>query len=192
MKDEKAKYLMVEANEINKKTFTHKRVADCNDWFNIYSEDKIISAKEIFEKYNIPEEYQKIIIKITSPLLIGHKAEEFILGMAFDLTGKRVEKINNELYVNGVNCPIFYDNQVFYNFINFKTRIKKVRYNEIISFLKEIKKEGLLEGYINSLKEFFDISLKINYTFDDDNILDAIKEYKLKHPYETTVRINHK
>ena len=192
MKDEKAKYLILDANEIEKTLYELQRIFEFNDSWNNYCERGKVKAKEYFDNNNIPEEYQKIIIKITSPLLTGHEAEEFILGMAFDLTGKRVEKINNELYVNGVNCPIFYDNQGFYNFINFKTRIKKVRYNEIISFFKEIKKEGLLEGYINSLKEFFDISLKINYTFDDDNILDAIKEYKLKHPYGSTVRINHK
>lgn len=192
MKDEKAKYLIVDANEIEKKLYEMERTFAFNDSFNDYYVIGKAKAKEIFEKNNIPEKFQKIIIKIDLSLLSKYEGEEFILGMGFDLTGRRVERINKELYVNGVSCPIFYDNNGFHDFIEFKTRIKKVRYDVIISFLKDLKNEGLLESYIDSLKEFFDISINVKYTIDDENVLESIKEYKLKHPYSRTVRINSK
>ena len=149
MKNEKAKYLIVDSSEIEKKLYEMERIFAFNASFHDYYVIGKAKAKEIFEKNNTPEKFQKIIIKITSPLLTGHEAEEFIFGMGFDLTGRRVERINKELYVNGVSCPIFYDNNGFHDFIEFKTRIKKVRYNEIISFLKDLKNEGLLEIYID-------------------------------------------
>ena len=192
MKDEKAKYLIVDANEIEKKLYEMERTFAFNDSFNDHYVIGKEKATEFFLKNNIPEKFQKIIIKITSPLLTGYESEEFLLGMHFDLTGRRVERINKELYVNGVSCPIFYDNNGFHDFIEFKTRIKKVKYENVLLFLKELKKEGLLESYIDSLKEFFDISINVKYTIDDENVLESIKQYKLKHPYNRTVRINKK
>lgn len=192
MKDEKANYLMVDSNEIEKTLFEMKRIFEFNDGYNAYFNKGKVFAKNFFEKNNIPEKFQKIIIKINISFFGQYDGEEFILRMPFDLTGRKIEKINKEKYLNATSRPILYDDNRFENFIEFKTKLKKVKYEEVLTFLKELKNEGYLEAYINSLKSFFDINIKINYEINDEDVLETIKEYKLKYLYNNGIRIDGK
>ena len=65
MIDEKAKYLIVNANDIFKQLYQKERVACCNDFYNIYKRVKRINANEAFAKNNVPDKFRSIIIKIS-------------------------------------------------------------------------------------------------------------------------------
>jgi len=62
MKDEIVKYLTIDSSEINKQLYNVKRNFIFNDGYNTYISDRIIDAKEIFDKYNVSEELQKLLI----------------------------------------------------------------------------------------------------------------------------------
>ena len=57
MRDEKAKYLMIDVLDISKQLYSVERVFAFNDFDNVYTLDRVITAKEIFDKYNISEEF---------------------------------------------------------------------------------------------------------------------------------------
>ena len=62
MKDERAKYLIVNAADISKQLYQVERVAYCNDFYNIYHRVQKIDANEVFAKNNVPDEFRKIIV----------------------------------------------------------------------------------------------------------------------------------
>ena len=69
MIDEKAKYLIVNANDISKRLYQTEMVAYCNDFDNINHRAEKIDATEIFTKNNVQEEFQKVIIKVSTSAL---------------------------------------------------------------------------------------------------------------------------
>lgn len=182
MKDEKAKYLIIDAKDIKKQLYNMKREYGFNDWFNVYTLDKIINAKKIFEKYNIPEEFQKIIIKINIPFFIITEAEEYTMGFAFDLTGRKIEKKNNIKYITATNKPFLYDNQIFENTIKFKAQLTYAKFDDVINFLIQLDNNDYLKSYLESIKEFFGISININSLIDawnqEKDVKKALKLYK--------------
>jgi len=186
MKDEKAKYLIIDSTEIRKQLYNVKREFAFNDWDNVYTSDRIIDAKEIFDKYGIPEEFQKIIVKINIPFFIKYEAEEYTMGFRFDITAGRIEKENNDKYISVSNYPVLYDNQVFRNKIKFKTQLKYFKFNEVIDFLIKIDDRGYLRSYLESIKEFFDIALDLDYLYEvwnqEKSAKKALTLYRKKYP----------
>lgn len=187
MKDERAKYLIIQGTEINKKLYKVNRTASLNDFYNIYEENGTISAKQIFEKYEVPEEFQKIIVKINIPFCLKNEAEAYMMGIPFDFTGGKIEKVNNKKIINVTSCPI-YDYYANYNFkdkIKFRTEINYYTFNDIINFFIKLEYEGYLKLYLKSIKEFFDKSLNIDILLDSwnesqKNVNKALKLYKKK------------
>lgn len=164
--NKREKYLLINATDINKQLYQFERVAYCNDFFNIYHRVKKIDAKKIFEKNNVPDEYQKIIIKISAPVFKRNKAKEFMMGFPFDFSMKTREKIDNKKYIRMNNIPIYYDGNIFDDKIVFKTEEQYTSFNNVMYFLEEIYKKGCLENYLQSIKEFLDISLDFGLVFD--------------------------
>ncbi len=64
MKDEKARYLIIDSTEINKQLYKATREAAFNDFYNVYEPNGMMDASQIFEKNGIPEEFRKVIVKI--------------------------------------------------------------------------------------------------------------------------------
>ena len=64
------------------------------------------------------------------------------------------------------NSPIYYDGSIFDDKIVFKTEEQYCSFNNVIYFLEEIYKNGCLENYLQSIKEFFDMSLDLELLFD--------------------------
>ena len=182
MKDEKAKYLIIDAKEINKQLYNVKREFT----FNIYTKDKVISAKTIFDKYNVPEKFQKIVVKINSPFFIKREVEEYTMGFPFDITAGKIEKENNDKYISASNFPFIYDNQVFKDKIKFKTQLKYSKFDEVIDFLSQIKDSGYLLLYLNSIKDFFDVNLDLDYLYEiwnqEKNPQKVLNLYQRKYP----------
>ena len=182
MKDERAKYLIVNAADITKQLYQVERVACYNDFDNIYHRVGKIDANEIFAKNNIPDEFRKIIVKISKPVFSKKEAEEYTMGFPFDFTTKTIKEVNNKKYIRMNNSPIYYDGSIFDDKIVFKTEEQYISFNNVMYFLEEIYKKGCLENYLQSIKEFFDISLDLGLLFDawheTNNRRKALKLYK--------------
>lgn len=182
MKDERAKYLIVNAADITKQLYQSERVACCNDFYNVYHRRGTIDANEIFAKKNVPEQFQKIIIKISTPVFSKNEAEEYMMGFPFDFTTKTIKKENDKLYIRMNNIPIYYDESLFDDKIIFKAEEHYTSFNNVVYFLEEVYKNGCLENYLESIKEFFDISLDLGQLFDawheTHNKSKALKLYK--------------
>ena len=128
MKDEKAKYLMIDAMEISKQLYNMKREFSFNDFDNIYIPAGMITAREIFNNYDIPEEFHKIIVKVNIPFCLKYESYEYIMRFPFDITGGKIEKKNGYKYIEVFNYPVFYGNNMFNDMIKFRTQLKYFRY----------------------------------------------------------------
>lgn len=186
MKDEKAKYLMVDVNEVNKQLYHMERVFAFNDFDNIYTPEGMISAREIFDKYKVPEEFQKIIVKVNTPFFIKQEIEEYTMGFPFAVTRGKIEKEDGKKYINISNYPFFYDNWVFRDKIKFRTELRYFRYDDIIEFLSKVRDSGCLKLYMQSINDFFDNSVDLDYIFsvweDEKDVKKTLARYKQKYP----------
>lgn len=172
MKDEKAKYLMIDAIDIKKQLYYADRIFMFNDFENVYMPDKVVTSSDVCDKYNIPEEFKKIIVKVNIPFLRKRSAEEYIMGFPFDMTGYYLQKEESKNYINISNCPFVYDNQIFNDKIKFRTEFKYFKYTDVIEFLSKIRDRGYLELYLCAIKDFFDISVNL------DCLLESLNEEK--------------
>lgn len=176
-KNEKAKYLMIDSKDMYKIIYKMKREASFNDFNNIYYYDKEISAEEIFNKNGIPQELQKIIIKINIPMFFKDEGNEYLTDFPFDITGGQISKVNNDKYITAYSKKIFHDNQLFERTIKFTTHIKYFKYNEVVEFIMNLVNEGYLEKYLKSLKEIFDITYKLEHIqFYSDKKIKRLKK----------------
>lgn len=186
MKDERAKYLMVDVTQFNKTLYRMERLFEFNDFNNVYTPEDVITAKEIFDKYNIPEEFQKIIVKINIPFFIKYEAEEYVMGFPFDLTGGKIEKENGRKYINALNAPLFRDNWVFRDKIKFRTELKYFKYDDVMEFLYEVRDAGYLKLYMHAINDFFDNNVDLDYMFDvwdeEKDVKKTLTRYKKKYP----------
>ncbi len=156
MKGVKTKYLIIDANDIVKQLYRIEREFTFNDFDNIYYKDGIINGVESFKKNNIPQKFQKIIIKLNSPFAPERIIKEYLLGLPFRING--IEEIEGQIYIKFVNKPRYYDGQTFNDEIFFKTRLIYSSIDDVKRFLKNMRQEGYLELYLQSLNDLFKIS----------------------------------
>lgn len=184
MKDEFAKYLLINSNEIEKQIYTFNSSGLYNNSNDISISETTIKSKEIFDKYDIPEKFQKIIIKVNMPFVLKNEAEEYTMGFPFDLTSGKVTKENDKNYIN-ITASIENKYNKEAKRIAFKTEIKYLKFKEIINFLRAIYNEGYIKNYLSVIKELFDISLDLEYLIEvwnqEKNVNKAIKKYELKY-----------
>ena len=187
MKDEKAKYLIIDSLEINKQLYKVTREAASNDFYNVYKPNGMMDASKIFEKNGIPEEFRKVIVKINIPFCLKKEAEEYTMGFPFDITAGKIENENNKKIITVSSCPVYdyYDNQEFRDKIKFRTELIYSNFDDVMDFLLKVDNAGLLRLYLQSIKEFFDISINldlINEVWEESkqNAKKAIKILKKK------------
>ena len=94
------------------------------------------------------------------------EAEEYTMGFPFDFTTKTIKKVNNKMHIRMNNSPIHYDGSIFNDKIMLNTEESYTSFNNVMYFLEEIYKNGCLENYFQSIKEFFDMSLDLGLLFD--------------------------
>ena len=108
------------------------------------------------------------------------------MGFPFDLTGGRIGKENNNKQISVSNFPILYDGQVFRDKIKFKTQLEYSRFNEVIDFLAQIDDNGYLQPYLKAIKDFFDISIDLDYLYvvwnEEKDAQKALRIYKKRYP----------
>ena len=164
MRDEKAKYLIIDSTEINKQLYKVTREAAFNEFYNVYKPNGMMYASYIFEKYGIPEEFRKIIVKINIPFCLKKEAEEYTMGFPFDITAGKIEKENNKRIISVSSCPVYdyHANQEFRDKIKFKTELTYSTFGDVMDFLLRMDDEGYLKSYLQSIKDFFDISINLD------------------------------
>lgn len=187
MRDERAKYLIIDSTEINKQLYKVKREFDFNDFDNVYEQNGMMSANNIFEKNGIPEEFRKIIVKINIPFCLKKEAEEYTMGFPFDITGGKIEKENSERIISASSGLTYdyYANQQFRDKINFRTKLVYSNFDDVMNFFVEVDKKGYTKLYLQSIKEFFDMSVNLDLLFQSwneskENPQKALKLYKKK------------
>ena len=185
MKDEKAKYLIIDSTEINKQLYKVTREAAFNDFYNVYEPNGMMDASQIFEKNGVPEEFQKIIVKINIPFSLKKEAEEYTMGFPFDITAGKIEKENNKKIITVSSCPIYdyYANQEFRDKIKFRTELVYSNFDDVMNFFVAVDKKGYTKLYLQSIKEFFDMSVNLDLLFQSwneyqKNATKALKLYK--------------
>lgn len=157
MFDKFSKYLIVNAKDITKTIYRCERIFTANDGYNRYAKDRTIDITEIFEKNNVPEEFQIIIINLNELYGTPHifpqikKAKEFLTEKPLELN----IKTNDEgIYIEGVNNPIGDPIDTYCAPQNeFKTVPTYASYETVLAILKEIKKTGYYEAYRKSIIE---------------------------------------
>lgn len=171
MKDKNAKYLILGYGDIYKQLYDVKREATFNDFENFYTPTHKIDISPDFSRYGVPVNFRKVVLKKNAPFLIKGSLEEYVLGFSFDVLK------NNSRGIEGVNQPVFYDNQCFYNKYTFSSSIDFVSYESVISFLQEIKDNGYLKNYICALNSFFDMYLNVDECFETYGDVDDVKRF---------------
>lgn len=187
MKDEKAKYLIIDSTEINKQLYKVTREAAFNDFYNVYEPNGMMDASQIFEKNGIPEEFRKVIVKINIPFCLKKEAEEYTMGFPFDITGGKIEKVNNKKTISASSglTYYYYANQQFRDKIKFNTNLVYSNFDDVMNFFVEVDKKGYTKLYLQSIKEFFDMSVNLDLLFQSwneskENPHKALRLYKKK------------
>ena len=157
MFDRISKYLIVSAKDITKTIYRSERIFTANDGYNRYIKDRTIDITEIFEKNNVPEEFQIVMINLNELYGTPHifpqikKAKEFLTDKPIVLN----IKTNDEgIYIEGVNNPTGDPVDIYCAPQNeFKTVPTYASHETILAILKEIKKNGYYEAYKKSIIE---------------------------------------
>ena len=160
MKDKKAKFLIVNASEITRQLY---KVDEEHVLGKLFLTETITSDL-VFNMNNIPEEFQKLIIKINIPFFLYKEGEEYITGLPFDLTGGKITKENGKKYIEISNCPMqygyFIDNNV--KLLKIKTELKHRTYEDVQTFIKKLQDNNLLKEYFMSINQLFYPPLDLN------------------------------
>ena len=187
MRDERAKYLIIDSTEISKKVYKVTRKAAFNDFYNEYKPTGKMNASYIFEKYGIPEEFRKIIVKINLPFYLKKEVQEYTMGFSFDINTMEVEYKNNKKIISASSGNTYdYDaNQLLIDKIKFRTELAYSTFDDVMDFLLKLDEQVYLKSYLQAIKEFFDISIDLNlieevWAESNQNAKKAIKILKKK------------
>ena len=151
MKEPNKKFLIISANEFY--------CEEDNSGINL--------VKSFFDKNNIPQRYQKIIVEINIPLLRSHyEAQEFTQGVPFDLTAGKVEKIGDQKYLTASTLPIYNTEQLGKMKISFKTKLDFYTIDDIVNFMDDINASKYLVKYLLAIKEVFNTNFDINEIYN--------------------------
>ena len=186
MNDKKRKYVIIDATKVIKELTKLHRVFEFNDFTNIYEPNGTISLKEVFEKHNIPEKYQKFILKLyLKETFRKCDASEFITGVQYDLKTKKNNIYEYQDYPK-ITSDIFAEKTMSIKLL--KEERKLTDYNEVINFMKELQEKGHLENYINAIVDFLEINMDLNYLFgtyketkNGKKTLKLYKKYRKQH-----------
>lgn len=107
------------------------------------------------------------------------------MGYPFDITAGKIEKENNKKIITVSNNPIYHNNKCYKSKIMFRTELRYLKHDNIINFLLKVEEKGYLKFYLQSIKEFFELSLDLDVIFESWNeshkdAKQAIKLYKKK------------
>ncbi|MDE5539071.1 MAG: hypothetical protein K2J20_01120 [Bacilli bacterium] len=101
---------------------------------------------EIFERYNIPEEYRKFIIKLNINSFLGScDAREY-------LSRYQIDFINTRKIIDGSNLVGFGDKKVA---LLFRFLLERINNAAAIAFYDSLEANGYIDPYLNVISEVF-------------------------------------
>ena len=164
-------YVVVDAGKIKVYDYTYDREMEANDFLTGYhwkrdeKGDAIsTSAKKIFRKKGIPEDYQKLIIEINELFYRyldvdwGLKGKEVLTGIPCNLRGKC---FNHKYKMDGLKGTVQPRNRDFVIFgydnskLDFDTEIDEKSYSWVLNFFKELQDGGYLDAYREAISEIY-------------------------------------
>ena len=146
----KKKYLIIDAKDIKKKIFIQYRNPIIDGFDNWYIIKEKVEVKTYFDKKEIPEEYQKLILQVTSPIILFEAdAEELFFEKPYDL--KR--DVTSKKTMTGKQSSMLYDDTLISGNLSFETNIDYKETDEVIDFINRLEASGYIEEYLEVLKE---------------------------------------
>lgn len=171
MKEQRCKYIIVDANDIDVILKKRERVSGFNDFWNEYTPYDSTSAKQYFEEHQIPEEFQKIAFSLPTCPCCKSDGKEVLTGRNFRIFKNRQKK---EFY--GEECGRWYAGDIIGGSIHFDTPSKKSTYTDVTKFYEQLAEQGYLESYIETIKSMFFIKNELAFTTEPTKIEDRAKE----------------
>ena len=161
-KDSKCQYLIIDAKNVVNYPIDvlHRKFVSYNK-----CDKPFIDLNEVFEKYDIPEEYRLFVVRINQ-FISRYECQEYLTEIPFDYTGYTRFKKNTPKIIRGraiTNNPN--------NIIEFETPMVFKNFHDITNFYVSLTNDGLFDRYKMALLEIFSLS------FSYDN-LNAIKKYR--------------
>lgn len=146
-KDSKSKFAFINGDEIKSRTFLTKNKISFNDLDNVfYCDSSEESLDSYFDLYNIPYDYRKIALKISSPISFAKKAEDYLTKIEFYVNTKRI-----------VDYTTFKGTNKNFNNYYFNSILRTISYDDLMEFYKELNEKGILKDYINAIANFYKI-----------------------------------
>ncbi len=172
MENANTNYIMVSADDISRDLYIFYRDLIFGGWFESYSISDRISASDTFSKFNIPEDYQKIIISINKKLFRS-KAKEFITDFKFDTS--HMFRNGEEKYLTVEKNVEKYDEKVLFNRIKLITPLNNIIDQEqVVSFYRTLDSNGYLKQYIEAVYNFF---INISYQLGSPKKFDSDEKH---------------
>ena len=179
MKDERKKYIIVNGQDINIAIRERIRVSGFNDFWNEYPVVEETTAKAIFEKHQIPEQFQKIAFALPTCRCCHANGQEVLTGRIFE-----IQKDNKSKEFFGYESGRWLAGDVIGGSLRFRTPKQKEKYASVISFYEQLTEAGYLEQYIEAIKNMFfrEHELQINgeTTKVEDKASSLLKTYFIK------------
>ena len=159
MKEERKKYIIVDAKNISITLRKKERVCGFNDFWNEYKAVGETTATEIFERYQIPKEFQKIAFALPTCRVCNSNGYEILTQRQF-----QIQKNTPDKEFVGHENGRWFDGDVISSSLRFKTPKQKEKYESIISFYEQLTNQGYLEQYVEAIKNIFFLEneLRIN------------------------------
>lgn len=170
MKNQNKKYLLVDASQIEVVIRKLKKYHAFNESWVSYIPTETLSTKTIFDKYNIPDNFQKIAFSFPNPLN-RKSAEEVLTKRAFKIKRSPLEKT-----YHGEDKPRTFNSNYIPTSIFFKTENKKISYEKITDFYESVTENGYLENYVDALKKIMYVD-KHEMTKNKLKVAERIKQY---------------
>lgn len=171
MKEIKAKYLLVNSENISKKNYILRQVFDGRTTSDVYVSHGRKTMNDFFQDNDIPTQYRKLIIKIEQLPVLINQAFEYTLDIPFDLDNALIYDTIYGKKIDINSCSFSLSDVSYAEKINCVTDYQFVPYNDIKTFMQEVVQSGLLVGYLYSIKQFFEIDKDLALSFerfDDD------------------------
>ena len=150
MKDERKKYVIVNAADINITIRQRERVSGFNDFWNEYKQVGQTTAKQVFESHQIPEEFQKIAFALPTCRCCHSNGCEVLTGRQFQIFANSQKK-----EFLGDECGRWFAGDVIGGSISFRTPKTKEKYANVVAFYEQLTEQGYLEQYIEAIKNMF-------------------------------------
>ena len=168
MKDSRKKYIIVDGKDINITIREQERVAGFNDFWNEYKATGHTTAKNVFEKYQIPEQFQKIVFCFPACSCCKHSGKEVLTSRPFSIF-----KNNKSQEFTGYEYNRWFNGDIIWGSVKFNTSKTIDTYATVLSFYEQLTEEGYLEQYISAIKNIFFVKNELQINGETTKVEDA-------------------